>query len=198
MPFWSTNYSADPTLSEPKRNYRFKVEFQGINSPQGGAMLWYAKSADKPSYTMDGVAEHKFLNHTFKFPGTIKWSDVTVSLVDPGEPDMMATFSDIMQTSGYLPPANSNSLESMTKAKAAYALGAVYVSQLDGDGREIETWNLWNAFIKEVKPGKLDYGSTELTTLDITLTYDWATLNTKEGSVATNGTSGKTSFYSIT
>ena len=52
MPFWSTNFGQDPTLKDPKRKHRFTVEFQGINAAQGGALLWYAKTATKPGFEM--------------------------------------------------------------------------------------------------------------------------------------------------
>ena len=51
MPFWSTNFGQDATLKDPKRKHRFTVEFQGINAAQGGALLWYAKTATKPGFS---------------------------------------------------------------------------------------------------------------------------------------------------
>ena len=47
MAFWSTNFGEDTTLKDPKRKFRFMVEFQGIQAAQGGAMLWYAKTVYK-------------------------------------------------------------------------------------------------------------------------------------------------------
>ena len=43
MPFWSETFGENRTLKDPKRNFRFMVEFQGIAAAQGGASLWYAK-----------------------------------------------------------------------------------------------------------------------------------------------------------
>ena len=48
MAFWSTNFGEDTTLKDPKRKFRFTVEFQGIQAAQGGAMLWYAKTFAGP------------------------------------------------------------------------------------------------------------------------------------------------------
>ena len=61
------NFGDDVTLKDPKRKFRFKVEFNGINAAQRGALLWYASSATKPSFAV-ATAEHKFLNHTFYYP----------------------------------------------------------------------------------------------------------------------------------
>ena len=196
MAFWSTNFGEDTTLKDPKRKFRFTVEFQGIQAAQGGAMLWYAKTATKPSFQI-AAAEHKYLNHTFYYPGSVTWQDVTVTLVDPVDPDMAATLSDIVVQSGYSPPADANDLVTMSKAKAAGALGTVIVTQIDAEGATLEQWTLWNSFITGVKYGDLEYGGDDLTELSVTLKYDWARLKTEHdtgASVAVAGEQGNEFF----
>jgi|TARA_R110001583_G_scaffold99282_1_gene244598 hypothetical protein len=195
-PFWSDNFAESTQLKDPKRQFRFKVEFTGISAPQGGALMWYAKTVNKPSFTIN-TAEHQYLNHTFYYPGAVTWNPITVTLVDPRDPDMTATLSDIVNLSGYTPPSNPNSLGSMSKSRAAGALGAVYISQIDGDGNEIEKWTLWNAFISDVKYGDLAYGTDDLVELSLELRYDWARLQTMGGpSRATGGNESQTFFQS--
>jgi hypothetical protein len=186
MPFWSKDHSQDRTLDDPKRKFRFKVEFQGINSSQGGALLWYAKTVSKPSFQISST-EHKYLNHTFYYPGSVTWQEVGLTLVDPVDPDMTATLSDIVVAGGYSPPTDATDLVSMSKAKATSALGTVIITQLDSDGAALETWTLWNSFITELKFGDLEYGADELTELSVTLKYDWARVETAGKSVAVNG-----------
>lgn len=193
MPFWSKDHSQDRTLDDPKRKFRFKVEFQGINSPQGGALMWYAKSVTKPSFQIAST-EHKYLNHTFYYPGSVTWQDVSMTLVDPVDPDMAATLSDIVVAGGYSPPSNATDLVSMSKAKAATALGVIIITQLDSDGMKLEEWTLWNSFITELKFGDLEYGADELSELSITLKYDWARLDTTGVSVAENGSKSNEFF----
>jgi hypothetical protein len=195
MPFWSTNFGEDAALQDPKRKFRFTVEIQGIQSAQGGATLWYAKTCAKPSFQI-ASSEHKYLNHTFWYPGAVTWQDVAITLVDPVDPDMAATLSDIVVQSGYSPPTDSNSLSTMSKAKAAGALGSVIITQIDHDGNPLETWTLWNAFLTEVKYGDLAYGDDALTEMSITLKYDWARVETVNPSVAVKGTQG-TEFFNV-
>jgi len=195
MPFWSTNFGQDTTLKDPKRKFRFTVEFQGIQSAQGGATLWYAKTVSKPSFQIAST-EHKYLNHTFYYPGSVTWQDVNLALVDPVNPDMAATLSDIVVQSGYSPPTDSNSLNTMSKAKAAGALGTVIITQIDSDGNPLETWTLWNSFITEVKYGDLAYGEDELTELSLILKYDWARVETAGPSIAVAGDGGN-EFFNI-
>ena len=193
MPFWSTNFGEDTTLKDPKRKFRFTVEFQGIQAAQGGAMLWYAKTAAKPSFQI-AEATHKFLNHTFYYPGSVTWQDIGITLVDPVEPDMAATLSDIVVQSGYTPPTDSTSLSTMSKAKAAGALGTVIITQIDSDGNPLETWTLWNSWIKEVKYGDLGYDGDDLTEMTVTLKYDWARIEAAGASVAVAGNGGSEFF----
>ena len=96
MPFWSTNFGEDVTLKDPKRNFRFTIEFQGIQAEQGGAIAWYAKTTTKPSFTIENV-EHAYLNHKFYYPGAVTWNTISVEMVDPVNPDVTATFSDILR-----------------------------------------------------------------------------------------------------
>jgi len=195
MAFWSTNFGEDTTLKDPKRKFRFTIEFQGIQAPQGGAILWYAKTAAKPAFQI-AEATHKFLNHTFYYPGSVTWQDIGVTLVDPVDPDMAATLSDIVVQSGYTPPTDANSLSTMSKAKAAGALGTVIITQIDSDGNPLETWTLWNSWIKEVKYGDLGYDGDDLTELTVTLKYDWARVETANPSVAVAGAGG-TEFFNV-
>ena len=195
MPFWSTNFGEDTTLKDPKRKFRFTVEFQGIQAAIGGAVLWYAKTCSKPSFQI-AAAEHKYLKHTFYYPGSVTWQDVSITLVDPVDPDMAATLSDIVVQSGYTPPADTNALSTMSKAKAAGALGSVIITQIDSNGGPLETWTLWNSFITEVKYGDLEYGGDDLTELSLTLKYDWARVETKGVSVAVAG-EGSNEFFKV-
>ena len=178
MPFWSESFQ-DPALKDPKRKFRFTVEFQGVSAAIGGAVLWYAKTVSKPS-----------------FPGSVTWQDVSVTLVDPVDPDMAATFSDIIVQGGYTPPSDATSLGTMSKGKASSALGSVIITQIDSDGNPLETWTLWNAFITEVKYGDLEYGGDDLTEMSLTLKYDWARVKTAGASVATAG-SGQQEFFKV-
>lgn len=193
MPFWSTNFGEDTTLKDPKRKFRFTVEFQGVAAAIGGAVLWYAKTVSKPSFQI-ATSEHKYLNHTFYYPGSVTWQDVQLTLVDPVDPDMTATLSDIIVQSGYSPPSDTNSLSTMSKAKAAGALGTVIITQIDSDGKPLETWTLWNSFITEVKYGDLEYGGDDLTEMSVTLKYDWARVETDGESVAVAGVGGSEFF----
>ena len=196
MAFWSESFAdKEGTFKDPKRQFRFTVEFQGLDAPQGGGTLWYAKSAAKPKFEITET-EHRFLNHTFYYPSSLKWESVEIVMVDPVEPDVGATLSDIVTQSGYAPPTDANSLSTMSKAKAVGALGTVLITQVDAEGNMVEAWTLWNAWIKSVDYGALAYDNEDLSEVTLTLMYDWARIETSTPSVALAG-GGGTEFFSV-
>jgi len=83
----------------------------------------------------------------------------------------------------------------ISKAKAAGALGSVVIAQIDSNGKTIETWTLWNAFLTEVKYGDLEYGADDLTEMSLTIKYDWARVETTNNSAAVGG--GGNTFFNV-
>jgi hypothetical protein len=186
MSFWTESY-ADKGVNNPKRNFRFHVQFteMGTLTKYGDSILYYAKTANKPSFTL-GETTHSYLNHTFKFPGRVTWNDVTITMVDPGpatnstaatENGLAYGLTKLLKQSGYVIPqaaTNTSDFSTISKTKAVSGIGDVIITQLDHNGNELEKWTLYNAFLSDIKYGDLDYSSDDLTEYSITLRYDWA------------------------
>ena len=188
MAFWSENFDGSG-LKDPKRKFRFIVSFSALSTTEGGPLLWMAKTAAKPAFTITETS-HEYLNHKFYYPGRTEWDTVDIVVVDPGNEgsDMAANFPQIVQNAGYNPPSSAADLVSMSKSSAVTSLGTVLVSQVDAEGAPVETWTLWNAFITSVKYGDLDYSSDDLNEVTVTLRYDWARLEVASASKVTTGT----------
>ena len=184
-------FSPATTGFQPKRKFRFLVDFTSFN---GESIM--ATKCTKPSYELTGPTEHRVLNHTFKYPGVVKWNDIDVSFIDAMEPNMATKFWNALGNAGFVEPkTDSNLVTGVTKIGAYYALGEVKIKQLDGGGMSVpigsgdgkpvaaeptkyyEEWILRNAFIKSVKWGDLDYSSDDLVTIDVGITYDYAVLS---------------------
>ena len=182
MAFWQ-----NPEL-EPKRAYRFLLRVNGGGNV-GRLPEFLIKKVSKPSFEIS-ESPHNFLNHTFYYPGAVKLQSVAMTLVDPGNPDASGLLASIVQQSKYAVPATPSSLTTMSKGAAVSALGVVTIKQLDAEGAEVETWTLNNAFITEAKFGSLEYGNDDLTTVELTLQYDWAQceLTGVEAPTSTGGT----------
>jgi len=178
---------------DPKRAYRWLVIFP--NMPNGAT--WYAKKVKKPKINVSKT-EHQYLNHTFKYPGRVTWDDVTCTLVDPVSPDAAHHLAATIQGSGYLVPRTFNDVTTISKARANEMLGEVQIIQIDesidpqgvrlrgsaakpiSGGFLVEAWTLKNAWLMDVDFGELDYESDELTQIQLTLAYDYATLLSPE------------------
>jgi len=193
MSFW---FQTDSTqIQDPKRKFRFALYFQGID-PDGG-LAWYAKSVNKPSFTLT-AAEHKYLNHTFYYPGSVTWETVTATLVDPVDPDMTATLSAILEGSGYKLPAtpDQENMSTISKAQSIGALGQDTIIQLNSEGESLEEWTLHNAFITSVKYGDLAYDGDDLSELTVEMRYDWASVSTR-GQSQTTTVDNSTEFFKV-
>ena len=174
MPFWN---ASGPNIPAPKRNYRWLLFLGGI--PQ-----WICKKVTKPAVSLT-EAEHTYLNHKFYYPGRVEWQTIDVTLVDPVSPDAVQTLDNIIINSGYNPPEDQNATKTITKSMATDALGKVVIQQLGVEPanpgsnavKVVEEWQLYNAWVKDVKYGELDYTSDDLTEITLTLRYDYAKLN---------------------
>ena len=179
MAFW-TDYkdeSGSATAPDPKRAYKFHVQFTGIEGT-----MWYCKKISKPSFTVSETP-HKFLNHTFYYPGKVEWNTVSITLVDPVDPDVATSFARVIEASGYNIPSSSDTAQYTTISKGASvsSLGEVVITQIDSTAAPVETWVLNGAWIKDMKFGDLDYDSEDFTLIELELRYDFATLKGSGG-----------------
>jgi len=167
---------------EPKRKYRFLVQFGASASTAEIGNLWFAKSVTKPEITV-GSTEHAFMNHKFYYPGTVEWNEITLTLVDPVSPDAAKMTAQMLHASGYKGPGSlkTDSPVTLSKAASVNALGGVIITVVDHEGKPLETWTLNNAFITKVGYGELSYGEDGLTEIELSFRYDWATIKSSDG-----------------
>jgi len=169
--FW-----ANPNVL-PKRAYKWTLSMPGLGIPD-----FVVSKVSKPSFTL-GEASHKFINHTFYFPGSVTWSPVSVTLVDTvGAADPSQAMVDLLRLSGYEYPSTSADARNnqISRSAAIAALGTIEIRQYGlapgpGDNLQvIEQWQLMNGWVKDVKFGDLSYDNDGLLNVDLTIRYDWA------------------------
>ena len=165
MGFW-----AAPS-TEPKRKYRWILNFGGTI---GAVEQYLVKKVSKPSFEVSET-EHKYINHTFWYPGRVTWNTVELTLVDPVSPDASEKMFEVLKKSGYIFPLDPNTTQTISKHKAVTALGEFSIKQLGAEQNQfVEEWVLKNAWISKVNFGDLDYESDDLVELEITVRYDYA------------------------
>tara|TARA_A100001391_G_scaffold196846_1_gene176089 strand:- start:64 stop:606 length:543 start_codon:yes stop_codon:yes gene_type:complete len=174
--FWT-----NPTTIEPLRQHRWLLS--------NGVVWVWAKSVKPPSHTIE-TQKYQIGNHRINYPGLLEWQDVTVTIVDLTTPlDVQGTETpnsqalyDSLRDSGYDPNGVGDGISKQRLAAGvkhifhATAGAELKISQIDHTGKQIQQWKLFNALIKDVTVGQLDYSSDELITIDLTIAYDHAEL----------------------
>ena len=97
---------------------------------------YLVKTAKKPTFSMSGPAEVKYVQHTFKYPGRITLDPICYYL-DPMTPDSAASLMNMLALSGYSAPKDPGvSLQSISKRDANFAIGGtgVRLAELRSDG----------------------------------------------------------------
>ena len=165
MAFWND------TSVEPKRGFRWLLYLEGAAST---IPTYVIKVAKKPSFTVSNNT-HQFIAHTFNYPGRITWNPVSVTMVDPVDPDASRKLVEVLMAAGYKIPSNFQSgKQSFSRANAVRAFGTPRLTQLNADGAQIEEWSLKNAWVESVDFGNLDYSSEEMVNVEMSIRYDWA------------------------
>ena len=164
---------------EPKRQFRWVA-----NIANGDVLHSYqVKKVARPEWTT-AEKEHKILGHTFYYPGPVTWNAIDVSVIDIAgngasakHDNAVLALKDVIYASGYaFPDGLMNAAASgVTKARAVAALGGLEVSQLDADGRILETYTFHNPFIQKITFGpEFDYEADNILDVTFTVRYDWA------------------------
>ena len=163
--FWAN------TSVEPKRKFRWVV-YTGAFEP------WMAKKVTRPGYTIEST-EHKYLNHNFYYPGRVTWEDVTLVVADTSAPGYDATSSvyRALEQAGYIFPEDPNARSTISKSRSVGVLQQVRIDELSPSGATVGRFILHNAWIQKATLGELDYGSSDIMDVTITLKYDYATFN---------------------
>ena len=164
--FWS-----DASL-EPKRQYRFRVLFNDNSA-------YTIKKVKNPAVKITETP-HKFLNHTFHYPGRAQWDPIDVTFVDPSAPDQtLKLYTKLFQMGYRSPTDNSQSTFGFTKAAATKTLGDMRIQTLGpvGKGTDLDVigeWALKNAFFTQISWGDFSYDVEDLVELSTTIRYDYA------------------------
>ena len=138
---------------------------------------WYwVKSVTKPSFEITSN-EYQLINHKFKYPGIVTWSDIDVTIIDSKDLKKGQGFYDQLGLIGYKLTGVGDGI---SKATAITKAGPWQIAQLGADGEAIETWELINPWVKSIKFGDLDYSSDDLIEITITISYDSAKLTKPE------------------
>jgi len=158
---------------EPRRNFKFLLTI-------GEVPVWVVKNVTLPKITVE-EGSHKFLNHTFYFPGTVTYNTVSFTMVDAIDKKISQNILGSFMQGGYQIPSDVNVANAslITKSDASSGLGTVTISQLGAsaqDDKDEFHIQLVNSWIKDLEfPQGLSYDSQDPTEIKVEIRYDFFT-----------------------
>ena len=145
---------------EPKLSNRFIMEINGIES-------YVVKTAARPTFTSEPV-ELDHINLKRKIKGKSTWDDITISLYDPIVPSGAQMVMDWVRQSHESLTGRDGYAAFYKKDCNFFTLGPV--------GDKVEQWTLKGAFITSANFGDMDWASSDVVSIELTLSYDYAIL----------------------
>lgn len=152
-----------PLQYEPLRKNRWLLRFPA----DLGIQEWWCASASRPHISQPDT-EIPFLNTSTYVVGRYNWETIEVVLRDPIGPSASQAVMEWVRLHS----------ESVT-GRQGYAAGYkrdFELEMLDPTGVVVSKWILKNTMCTSANFGDLDYSSSELATISLTLRFDYAIL----------------------
>ena len=170
VPLASDQSNPTQGLLMPKLKYRFRVEFQnfGVTTPRT-ELTKQVIDFTRPQVSFEEIAVPIY-NSTIKLAGKHSWGDITCNLRDDASGTVSRLVGEQLQ----------KQLDFAEQASAASGIDYKFVTQfevLDGgngtnEPQVLETWEIYGCFLSEVNYGDMNYGSSEVVTIAMTIKFD--------------------------
>jgi hypothetical protein len=147
---------------------------------------FFVQSVTRPSFELDKIVVHQQQQEIY-LPGKVRWSPITIKYY---EPMYNAGLANVNQTSSGCPLTgtlstwfdkivNGYNYILQRNKKSIDIVGGGYkkhvrVDLLDGEGDSYYYYKLFGAWPIKIEPSELNYTSSELSSVVVTLSYDWA------------------------
>jgi len=145
-----------PNKFEPKRNYRWVLAIEGIDS-------FLVTSTNRPTVNINPV-KIDYINSYRRVAGKLEYQDISFTIHDPIAPSGAQQVMEWIRTH----------YESVS-GRAGYAdfyKRDIQLKLLDPIGTVVELWDIKGAFISSANFQGLDYSGDEIMKIDVTVQYD--------------------------
>ncbi len=146
-----------------KRKFRYLFGIECCKTV-GNVGPEFVKMASRPDITIEDT-ELNFLNETTWIPGKAKWETITVTYYDVASAQNANLFNWLASVYDFRNPCRK-----MSSKPDEYS-GTIHLVMLDGCGNPIEKWKMANAWPTSIKFGELDYSSSDVSEIELTLRY---------------------------
>ena len=148
------------TSFEPKMSNRFIMYVEGIPA-------YLVKAAGRPEIT-NGKVTIDHVNVKRYVKGRSEWSSLSISLYDPVVPSAAQAAMEWVRLHHESVTGRDGYSDFYKKDITFNSLGPV--------GDKVEEWTLKGAFITDANFNELDYASSDVVDISLTLRYDYAIL----------------------
>lgn len=145
-----------PTRFEPLMKFRYYFGIQGIDA-------YICKKVDRPKLQIE-PKEIPWMNTTRYIAGKAKWQTMQLTLFEPISPSGAQQIMEWVRTH-----------YDSVSGRAGYADFYKRDCQLklvDPVGNVVQLWDIKGAQITDFSPSDVDYESSDMTTIDLTLQFD--------------------------
>lgn len=147
-----------------KRKFRFLLEIYFCNYGRY-VPPHFVKTAARPDITIDET-EINFLNEKTWIPGKGAWEQVTITYNDVATDDNIELFSWLATVYDFV----DDTCRHQNARRSDYS-GNMFLYLLDGCGNMLETWYMGDAWPTSVKFGDLDYASSDICDIELSVRY---------------------------
>jgi hypothetical protein len=161
---------------EPKFSDRFKVEFRfdHLNVLEWSEVV----AVQLPSFSVE-TEQYSLLNRQIIYPKNIIWNTISITFVEEKSNTLINFLkkhyrmddNKNLELLGY----HDYKLDTTTSKNKSFS-NEIRIKQLDANGNTLETWEIKNCHIRDFSFSALNYAESNLRTITMNLTYEWAYL----------------------
>lgn len=184
VPLASDQSSSTQGLLMPKLKYRFRVMFEnfGVATPRT-ELTKQVIDFTRPSVSFEEITIDIY-NSKLYLAGKHSWEMVTVNLRDDASGNVTKLVGQQLQ----------KQLDFMEQASAASGIDYKFVTKVEmldgGNGVTqpvvLETWELYGCYLQNVNYNDLNYASSEVVTISMSIRFDNAVQSPVQGGVGTS------------
>ncbi len=170
VPLASDQSSPVQGLLMPKLKYRFRVIFEnfGVSTPRT-ELTKQVMDFTRPTVSFEAI-DVPIYNSTIKLAGKHSWGDLTCQVRDDAGGQVSRLIGEQLQ----------KQLDFMEQSSAASGIDYKFLTRFEvldgGNGANepiaLETWEIYGCYLSEVNYNSMDYGSSEVVSISMTIRFD--------------------------
>jgi hypothetical protein len=170
VPLASDQSSPTQGLLMPKLKYRFRVIFEnlGVSTPRT-ELTKQVMDFTRPTVSFEAI-DVPIYNSTIKLAGKHSWGDLTCQVRDDAGGQVSRLVGEQLQ----------KQLDFMEQSSAASGIDYKFLTRFEvldgGNGANepiaLETWEIYGCYLSEVNYNNMDYGTSEVATISMTIRFD--------------------------